>query len=181
MRIVAGFSSMEEESEKGWGGGMEPDLTLVRHLKAKGRFEEAQAQLQQWLAEDPANPRLLWEMAVLLDNQNKEADAVLYYQRAIELGLDRMHLADAYLGWGSSLRVVGRYSESRQVLERGIAEFPHHAGLKVFHALTLWTLDNYGDAFGELLEVIVKTAADETLEPYRATLAYYRDHWRDRS
>jgi tetratricopeptide (TPR) repeat protein len=156
-----------------------PDLSLVRRLKAKGRYQEAERRLGIWLKEDPENPRLLLEMAELLDNQGREAEAIAYYEEALGHGLDPLHRAEAYAGLGSSLRVVGRINDSHAVLSRAVDEFPQHLALKVFLALTLEQQHNFGQALDQLLEVIVAGVQDPTLEPYRAVFQYYRSHRHD--
>ncbi|WP_243239258.1 tetratricopeptide repeat protein [Sulfobacillus harzensis] len=156
-----------------------PDLSLVRHLKAKGRYEEAERQLRIWLDEDPENPRLVFEMAVILDNQGREAEAIDFYQSALDGDLDGAHRIDAMIGLGSSLRVVGRVLESYQVLEKAHHEYPHHMALAVFYALTLEQMGNYGEAISTLLQVIAETGREESLDVYRPAIRYYRDHRHD--
>lgn len=156
-----------------------PDLSLVRHLKIKGRYEEAERQLAVWLSEDPDNPRLLFEMALILDNQGREAEAINYYQSALAGELDGAHRIDALIGLGSSFRVVGRVFESHQVLAEARREYPGHAALDVFYALTLEQQGNYGDAIGTLLSLITETGREASLDEYRTAIRYYRDHRHD--
>lgn len=159
--------------------GTGPDLSLVRRLKAKGRYDEAMHLLTAWLAGDPDNPILLYEMAVAFDNQGQEEEAIPYYRKALEAELDRRHRLDAILGLGSSLRVVGRVAESYQILSDGIAEYPRHLGMKVFYALTLERMGNFGDAIAQLLDVIVEGDRDDSLELYKPAMRYYREHRHD--
>ncbi len=156
-----------------------PDLSLVRRLKAKGRYEEAARQLKAWLGADPENPLLLYEMALVLDNQGYEEQAIPYYQDALSRDLDPLHRVDALLGLGSSLRVVGRVGDSLQVLSQAIGEFPQHTALKVFYAVTLERMGNFGDAISKLLEVIVENGRGESLDQYRPTLRYLEKHRHD--
>lgn len=153
---------------------------MVRHLKAKGRFDEAQQQLEGWLAEDPEDARLLFEMASLLDNMGKEDEAIPYYQKAIAHELDKAFLPEAYLGLGSSLRVVGAYYRARVTLEKASELFPKHEGIHVFLALALYSDGNPGDAMRELLGVVLRSSRGSSIEPYRRALTYYRDHLHDR-
>ncbi len=156
-----------------------PDLSLVRRLKAKGRYEEAQRQLAIWLESDPDSPRLLFEMALVLDNQGREKDAISYYEAALAGDLDPAHRVDALLGLGSSLRVVGLTHDSHRVMAGAVEEFPHHVGLKVFYALTLEQMGNFGDAISLLLDIIADSGRAESLDAYRPALRYYRDHRHD--
>ncbi len=159
--------------------GTDPDLSLVRRLKAKGRYEEALHQLEAWLTADPDNPILLYEMASGLDNQGLEDRAIPYYRRALDAGLDPVHRVDCLVGLGSSLRVVGRIQESHAVLKQGMKEYPHHLALKVFYALTLEKMGDYGDAIFELLDVIAKPDRQDSLNLYQRAILYYRDHRHD--
>ncbi len=156
-----------------------PDLSLVRRLKAKGRYEEAERQLAVWLEGDPDSPRLRFEMASVLDNQGREQDAIPYYEAALAGDLDPAHRVDALLGLGSSLRVVGRTHDSHRVMAGALEEFPHHLGLKVFYALTLEQMGNFGEAISLLLDIITESGKAESLDAYRAGLRYYRDHRHD--
>ncbi|MCY0879154.1 MAG: tetratricopeptide repeat protein [Firmicutes bacterium] len=156
-----------------------PDLSLVRRLKAKGRYEEAERRLAIWLADDPDNPRLLLEMAELLDQQRREEEAIGYYEAALTHGLDPLHRAEAYAGLGSSLRAVGRIHDSYRVLSEAVREFPQHLALKVLLALTLEKQQNFGEAIDQLLTVILAAAQDPTLNPYRPALQYDLLHRHD--
>lgn len=153
-----------------------PDLSIVRLLKSKGRFAEAERQLKAWLEEDSDNPRLLFEVAVVLDNQGKEDQAIPYYERALSMELDVAHRPEAYIGLGSSLRTIGRIFESHQILSRALAEYPHHMALRVFYAMTLERMGNYGDAISQLMEVIAEAGKDESLDVFRPAIRYYRTH-----
>lgn len=152
----------------------EPDLSLVRRLKAKGRHEEAIHQLSVWLEGDPTNPILLYEMALALDNQGRESEAIPYYQNALKAGMDPMHQLHAIIGLGSSLRVVGRLAESHQVLEDGLNQYPGDDALRVFLSLTEERMGNYGDAIGLLLDVIVHSGQSDQLALYRPAIRHYR-------
>jgi tetratricopeptide (TPR) repeat protein len=156
-----------------------PDLSLVRHLKSRGRWDEARLRLEAWLEVDPENPRLLYEMALVLDNQGREDEAITYYQQALAGDLDQVHRVDAELGLGSSLRVVGRVYESFQVLQEAIVRHPDHLALKVFFAFTLERMGNYGDAVTQLLDVILKSGRSDSLDVYRSAMRYARDHRHD--
>lgn len=153
-----------------------PDLTMIRHLKSKGRYEEARDQLAIWLEADPDNPRLVLEMGFTLDNLGDEVHAIPFYERALALGLDPADRPDAYIGLGSSLRVTGRTWDSRKVFERALGEFSDHPGIRVFYALTLYQDGNASDAVRQLLDVMLREVVHPDFVPYRQSLRYYRDH-----
>ena len=55
-----------------------------------------------------------------------------YYLRAIAGGLPGDLLRSAYVGLGSTYRVLGRFLESLGVLDQGLAEFPQAREIIVF-------------------------------------------------
>lgn len=169
---------METMGRRIGGHGMSegPDLTMIRHLKAKGRYQEARDQLASWLEAEGDNPRLVLEMAFTLDNLGQEVEAITYYEKAFALGLDKGQRSDAYIGLGSSLKVVGRTWQSRKVLEEGLAEFPNHPSMRIFYALTLFQDGNPADALRQVLDVTIREVTHTEFTPYRKTLQYYRDH-----
>lgn len=158
-----------------------PDLSLVRHLRGKGRFQEAERQLQEWLKSDPDNPRLLLEMAIVLDNQGAEAKAIEYYEKSLNKGLSQAYRLDALIGLGSSLRVVGRVRESHTVLSQAVQEFPQDDAAPVFYALTLEKMGDFGSAITALLDVILRVGGSPSLNKYYPSLRYYRDYRHDQS
>lgn len=157
-----------------------PDLSMVRHLKAHGRHEEAYHLLTEWLIKDPENPRLIAEMAFVLDNMGREAEAIPYYQKVIAQ-LDRPIVEEVYIGLGSSLRVMGRVAESYAVLAAGRKKFPKNQALEVFLALSQFSQHNYGDAMRSVMNVLLHSTAGKWIEDYRPTLEFYRDHLGDTS
>lgn len=178
LRVAQG-RLLAEEGGSSLAEYTNPDLSIVRHLKSRGRHLEARDLLAAWLESDADNPRLLVEMAFVLDNLGLEEEAVGYYERSIERGLGPPWLADAYVGLGSSLRVLGRIWDSRQVLETGLKKFPAHPGMKVFHALTLYADNNAADAVRGLLDVLLEEMRHEDLVSYRQAIQYYREHLND--
>ncbi|MDA8192614.1 MAG: tetratricopeptide repeat protein [Thermaerobacter sp.] len=154
----------------------QPDLTMVRHLKSKGRFSEARALLEEWLAEDPENPRLWLEMAFILDAMGQEPEAIGCYQRALDGGLDRAFVLEAYIGLGMNWRLTGHLYEARKLLEKAVAEYPDFPSARVFYALLLYADGNPGDAIRALLDVVLDVAHAPDIRQYRAVLKYYRDH-----
>jgi tetratricopeptide (TPR) repeat protein len=78
----------------------EPDLSLIRHLKSRGKFEEAHEQLEQWMEAQPNSPYLELEMAGILDELGRPHEAVLYYEDALA------HEAPAPFGFGAEIAAL---------------------------------------------------------------------------
>jgi tetratricopeptide (TPR) repeat protein len=76
------------------------------------------AQMEALAGELPADsPRAAYERGSALDSTGHSDRAVSLYQRALELGLDDEFRRQAVIQLGSSLRNLGRASESVELLE----------------------------------------------------------------
>ncbi|MEU4701183.1 tetratricopeptide repeat protein [Nonomuraea dietziae] len=76
-------------------------------------------------------------------------------------------------GFGSTLRVVGRYDDALAVLERGLAEFPGDPAMRAFRAMALHNAGRHREAVSTLLHVL---AEGGQAAGYARALAYYADH-----
>ena len=85
------------------------------------------------------------ERAYALDSAGDEHGAIVEYERALEAGIPDDMLAKTLLGYGSTLRNVGRNDDSVRVLEDAVRRFPEHQALPVFLAFSLWTAGRRGD------------------------------------
>lgn len=158
----------------------EPDLTLIRHLKNHGKFEEAREQLAQWMEQEPDNPYLELEMGMILDELNRVKDAIGLYHQALEHDPPKVLKRRIIIALANDLRLNGQIYDARLWLERARQEFPHDVALDLFYALTLWNDDDRGSAFRLLWTLIVNEPAFKGLDPYRTTLRYYSQHFNDR-
>ena len=68
----------------------------------------------------------------------------------------------------STYRTLGRDADSDRVLREGIERFPDFKALRAFHAMTLYNLGRPRDAVEQLLELLVETANDPSIERYSA-------------
>jgi cyanophycin synthetase len=66
----------------------------------------------------PGDPRLLFELGTALHKARDEAGAIARCEQALAGGLREPHRHRAQLQLASSLRVVGRPEEARQLLDR---------------------------------------------------------------
>jgi tetratricopeptide (TPR) repeat protein len=90
------------------------------------------------------------ERAFALDSGGDEYGAVVEYERALDAGVPDDMLQRALLGYGSTLRNVGRNEDSVRVLEDAVGRFPDHQALPVFLAFSLWTAGRRGEALALL-------------------------------
>jgi len=114
--------------------------------------------------------------AYACDHEGREDEAVAHYDAAFRLGGPRHDRAGFLLGYGSTLRNVGRVDEAIHVLSDAIAAFPGDHALRAFLALALHSAGRHAAAVATLLDVIVDLApASPPLARYARALGEYRD------
>ena len=146
-------------------------------LMAGGEQDRAERVLLGALEERPDDARANYLMASACDQRGQERKAVPFYQHALAAPeeLSEEDLAGAYLGLGSTYRVLGEYEASRRVLREGLERFPADRALSTFLALTLYNLGEHREATSTLLENLVETTGDPGIQLYRRALALYAD------
>lgn len=114
------------------------------------------------------------ETAYALDGQGDETGAVECYDRAYRLGVPEEHRAEFLLGYGSTLKNVGRLEESEKILRDAIATHPELTALRAFLALTLQAQTRSGEAIAELLRLLLDSAPpDSNVQLYAQALSEY--------
>jgi len=150
-------------------------LAQASRLREEGELEQARELLLALRAERPDDAQVAVQTAWVHDSLGLEDDAVGHYESAIAGDLPDDDLRGAFLGYGSTLRALGRDDDSDRVLRQGIARFPDFRPLRVFHALTAYNLGRQRDAVEELLRVLVETTSDPEILRYRRSLTAYAD------
>ncbi len=94
-------------------------LELARYLIARGRDAEARNLLLITSGNGPENYPLQLEVGGLLEQANGGADALDVYRKAAGHRATRL---DALLGEARAARGLGRYAQTRSLLEQAVAE-----------------------------------------------------------
>ncbi|WP_217136671.1 tetratricopeptide repeat protein [Leucobacter chinensis] len=118
----------------------------------------------------PEEPEVLYEVGGAYDTDGQEAVAAVYYQRALEAGLQGKWLRQCYLQYGSTLRNLGRFDKSLAVFEEGLVAFPNSESLTVFRALTLHAMGDTAPALGSLLVLIADRLQTDEIMRYEAAI-----------
>ncbi|HEY9330239.1 MAG TPA: tetratricopeptide repeat protein [Streptomyces sp.] len=157
------------------------DATLARAVRLrKEKTPRANEELVGLAARRPHDAAVAYQTAWSHDSLGLEAQAVPFYERALDgTGLSAEDRHGAFLGLGSTLRVLGRYEEARQVLGRGLEEFAQDAALRTFLAMTLYNLGESREAVRTLLLVSAATSEDPQVQAYRPAIEYYADRLDD--
>jgi tetratricopeptide (TPR) repeat protein len=147
-------------------------------LMDAGAQDKAERVLLGLLEERPDDARSNYLMASLCDQRGQERRAVPFYRRALARfeGLSEEDLASAYLGLGSTYRVLGEYEASLTTLREGIEHFPGDRALSTFLALTLYNLGEHRDATSIVLKNLIETTGDPGIRNYGRALSFYADH-----
>ncbi len=154
---------------------MHERIEEAARLMAGGEQDRVERVLLGMLEERPDNARANYLMASVCDQRGQERRAVPFYRRALAAPkeLSDEDLTGAYLGLGSTYRVLGEYEESRRVLREGNKCFPADRALSTFLALTLYNLGEHPEATSTLLKNLVETTGDSNIRHYGRALAFY--------
>lgn len=148
-------------------------IQKIKDLRQEGQTEQAFRATQTALAQFPNSPHLHDLAAGLCDAFRTEAEAVPFYQRALELGLKGFDRRDALLGLGSTFRSLGKYEDAKKTFELGIQEFPEHRPFKVFLALVEFNLNQQDQAVKLLLDQLLESTSDQDIRSYQRALEFY--------
>jgi tetratricopeptide (TPR) repeat protein len=120
------------------------------------------------LREYPDNAVVLYEVGGSYDTAGEEQTAIEYYERAMDAGLTGDVLRRCLIQYGSTLRNLGRFSESVEVLRRARRQYPESDSVRVFLALSQHAGGHADDAVADLLELVVDRLRDGDLPRYAA-------------
>lgn len=116
------------------------------------------------------------EAAYACDREGDERTAIRYYDRAWALGVPEARRPRFLVGYGSTLRNVGRADDAVAILAEAAAAYPDHAALRAFLALALHSAGHPRAALATMLGVVLDTAAAGALDGYeRALNEYHRE------
>jgi tetratricopeptide (TPR) repeat protein len=121
------------------------------------------------------------EAAYACDRVGDEAEAAVHYEAAWRLGLPAdVDRAGFLLGFGSTLKNVGRLDESEAILRQAIASAPDNLALELFLALTLEQRGKTAEALARAIEVclVMTTRPAPEVARYARALAEYVEELR---
>jgi tetratricopeptide (TPR) repeat protein len=148
----------------------------IRSALAGKDYALAQILADDWLRREPNVPVAHYFAAWARDAQGFEADALVYYEKAFELGLSGENLRDALLGAGSTYRNLRQLARSEEILRRGTQAYGDASEFSAFLALTLYSAGRFREAISILLRLLADTASDIHIKRYERALRYYAAH-----
>ncbi|WP_375772591.1 tetratricopeptide repeat protein [Archangium gephyra] len=127
----------------------------------------------------PLDARAQIAAAYACDRDGVEEEAVVFYDAAWKLGVPSEQRAEFLIGYGSTLKNVGRLDESLRILGQAITDGAFPSAARAFLALTLQASGRSPEAIAELLSLLLEVGAqDAGLIRYRRSLAWYADQLR---
>lgn len=158
-------------------------IKMAVELREKGREEQNQDLIQEsrkmlfeLLKKDINNPEINYHIGVTFDNSGYTKDAIPYYERAIEYGLNMIDLERCYLGLGSSYRLLGNYEDAKKIYELAVKEYPQNRAIQTFLSITYYNLGEYKRAMELALGNLIETSNDEKIKFFSRPLKYYSEH-----
>jgi tetratricopeptide (TPR) repeat protein len=119
--------------------------------------------------------------AYACDRDGREADAIGHYDAAWALGVPADARRRFLVGYGSTLRNVGRVDESVAILGDAVAADPDYAPFKVFLGLALHAAGQHAAAAASLLEAILDLHGGARLDGFERAIAEYQKELLDRA
>ena len=151
------------------------ELLNAIELRGEGKLNESNEILKNLVKSNPNDAIVNYQYAWSFDVLGKEAEAVPYYEKALQLGLDDEEALGAFIGLGSTYRTLGSFKKSKAVFESGIARFPDNNAMKTFYAMTLYNLGEHMKAMEILLTCLVQTSNDPEIGAYKRAISFYAD------
>ena len=154
------------------------EVERIRKLRADGdeafaaEAKSYVAKIRKAAEDNPEAVGAQIEAAYGCDSLGTEEDAIGFYDAAWRLGVPAELRKKFIVGYGSTLRNVGRSNESIELLESAIAEHPDYPAYRAFLGLALHELGRSDEGLSRMIEALV-SADTGALEGYERALTYY--------
>lgn len=148
------------------------ELDAIVGARAHGQFNQLLPRLQDLDARHPNVAEIAYQIAWTCDTLGRHEQALPAYEKAVALGLPPNELSNAYIGLGSTLRLLGQLERSAEVLRTGKLQFPDNREFDAFLALTLHAQGKHGEALALALETLIDTTEDPGLTAYGRALRH---------
>ena len=145
----------------------------IRRALTEKDYPLAQTLADDWLNREPNVALAHYFAAWARDAQGLEGDAIVHYEKALELGLSGDNLRSALLGAGSTYRNLGQFNLAEQTLRHGIREYGDISEFSAFLALALYSAGKSKEAISILLKLLADTASDIHIKRYDRALRHY--------
>ena len=107
------------------------------------------------------------------DKEGREREAARYYDQAFAMGIPEPIRKRFLVGYGSTLRNVGRTDDAVGVLSQAVVDYPGYPALAAFLALALLDAGHAKAALAAMLGCALDVAKPGGFDGYERALAEY--------
>ena len=150
------------------------ELERVRALREAGQHAEHLAAARALVTDAPGDPSAQLEAAFAHDRADLEHDAIRFYDEAYRLGVPDSYRRRFTVGYGSTLRNVGRIADAAAILTEALARDAGYPAYAAFLALALLDAGQPRAALAAMLRCALDAARPGVFEGYERALAEYR-------
>jgi len=153
-----------------------PTLAEVRALRLAQRHDEHAPRARALVAEHPEDVHAQVEAAYASDWVGDQRTAIRHYEEAFRLGVPAAERRHFLVGFGATLRTVGRPDDAIAILAQAVAEDPAYPPFAAFLAFALAEAGHPRAALATLLGCTLDAARADAFDGYeRALAAYHRE------
>ena len=145
----------------------------LRALREAGRHAEHVVAARAFVVDHPDDVNAQIEAAYGNDRAGDERTAIVHYEAAYRLGVPAELRRRFLVGFGSTLRNVGRAEDAVNVLSIAVEEDPHYPAYTAFLALALADAGHAKAALATLLGCALDAAHDGAFDGYERALGEY--------
>lgn len=153
---------------------IESELQAIEAARAIGDLPTAHARAVALASEHTHDVRVVMAAAYACDRVGLEHDAIIHYERAWGLGVPAAERPGFLVGFGSTLRNVGRAEDAVARLAEATTEFPDDPSLRAFLALAQHSAGHATLALATMLEAALAAARPDGFGSYARPLAEYQ-------
>ena len=154
---------------------LQEKLASAIQLREIEKYEEARDLLLELHVEFPNNPQVNYQCAWIHDLLGLEREAIPFYEKAFQTGLNGDELKSALLGMGSTYRCIGEYQKSIDTFQHASTLFPSSHEFDVFLAMAYHNINEHSKAMELLLNSLAATSKDEGIIRYQRAIRFYSD------
>ena len=145
----------------------------IRALRESGRHAEHVAAARAYVVDHADDVLAQIEAAYGNDRAGDERTAIVHYEAAHRLGVPAALRRRFFVGFGSTLRNVGRAEDAVTVLAEAVENEPHYPAYAAFLALALGDAGHPKAALATMLGCVLDAARDGAFDGYERALGEY--------
>jgi tetratricopeptide (TPR) repeat protein len=154
---------------------LQEKLASAIELRDSEKPDAARQLLLELHSEFPNDPQVNYQCAWVHDVLGLEREAIPFYEKAIQIGLDSNDLKSALLGMASTYRCIGEYHKSIETFRHALTLFPNAHEFNVFLAMAYHNIGQHAEAMELLLNSLVNTSKDEGILRCQRAIRFYSD------